>query len=906
MPKLALNLIRLMMVISLTHLLLSEALAAENPVISSVLAISKAGGIVRLRGSGFGQDPQVILTSDKGAQKIQPQSAYGGGWLSFKLPPSATGNLSVAVANGGITSNPISVSLGQAPNFTRGYNSSGVRADFSGNGLTASGASRMVSGASISTANAAIQPISPSTASLSAGSQTEASANTSATRGAPAPVLPAPSVNKPANIAMIAPVKPVIFNAPLSAKAGDIVGLQGENFGAVPKVQLVTADGSQEVPVINTYGGVWVSFKVPATVKGFLAAQVVSDVATSDLVKLNAAKPYHLDTTAIAPGGAFRILGRSLLMAGFAPKVLVNGATAFVDVTKSSEHMLVVTAPSIISGGASADISVSNNSGDGFTKLDRNITVLRLPQADPFALGVGWGAGFKAIAENVLDPKNSPNLQYHVSCDGHTNDSDALNESVRYLTSVGGGVIQLPVGVCYLKYSVRLDKNVVIQGAGKDSTVLLYDGNNAVSGLSTAWAGIKDLTLKNAGGATKGPMMTSSQYVFMQNLKIDLGRSEQMWFADNQNFVFKNCDIVLKDSTNLHGPFIFNRSVGLVFEGNVTRFGSGTTTFEGVHDALLYNNTFERDALTQYSNQATIHTIALDFAYRIALINNQLNVVNGSITNKNRNDGEAILTEGGGDKRTENIGVIQSADATSFTDKNNTLNVNPFQQNKIPENYGVAIVAGKGMGQTREIVAYANGKAAIDKAWDSIPDVTSHYATFVWGLEKATIANNKLNGNPRGIWLYQTAMREVDVVGNQINQGGGVYLRSAQKVPDKLFTPIFGVRVADNKISNQTKVWGSYLNNFFMQMDPSDFGIGTIGIEIRNNVITANSPNIDNPGEDASRGEGLMSVGKLETKPYTPLSLQTRILGTIVQGNQCLNCPAPDYQTASQGTVFSQ
>lgn len=882
-----------LVVVTAINMLFCSLVEAEQPVIFSVVTISKQSGIVRLKGSGFGKDPQVILTNDSGSQKIRPQF-NNGTWLSFRLPLSATGNFSVSVVSEAKISNQLAINTAWPSNLNSNYSASRNKS------TTINGSGRTVSETSVSVAGASIQPsnLSVSSVPLNIGSSGLSTSNDSS-------VVPdAQKANQPLWGGAI--VKPLIFNAPFSAKADDIVGLQGENFGGSPKVQLVSVDGAmQDVPIINTYGGVWVSFRVPATVRGVIAARVTTDVASSDLVKLNSARPYHLDATVIVPGGAFRVFGRSLLVSGIIPKVLVNGSPALVDVLRSSEHMLVVTAPSIINGGNTAEISVSNHTGDGFAKLDRNVSIMRIPQADPFGLGVGWAAGFKGIAENILDPRNNPSLRNHLSCDGRTDDSVALNESVSYLAGVGGGVIQLPAGQCYLKSSVALSKNIVIQGAGKDTTTLLYSGNIPIIGTNVEFSGVRNLTLRNVG-ATRGPVLERSRFVLMQNLRIELGVSEQMWFANNQNFVFKNCDIVLKDSTNLHGPYIFNASSGLVFEGNTTRFGSGTTTFEGVHDAVLYNNVFERDASTQYSNAGTIHTVALDFAYRIAVIKNQLNVVNGKVTNKGRNDGEAILTEGGGARRTENLGIVQAADATSFTDKGNTLNVDPFQQNKIPENYGVAIVAGKGMGQTRGIVAYSNGKAIVDKEWDSIPDVTSRYATFVWGLEKSTIAGNQLNGNPRGIWLYQTALREVDVVGNQISEGGGIYLRSAQKVPDKLFTPVFGVRVADNQISNQTGTWGSYLNNLFIQMDPSDFGVGSVNIEFRNNLINANYPNVNNPGEDSSSGEGLKSMGRLETRPYTPLNLQTRILGTVIQGNKCLNCPVPEYQMASQGAVFSQ
>ena len=83
--------------------------------------------------------------------------------------------------------------------------------------------------------------------------------------------------------------------------------------------------------------------------------------------------------------------------------------------------------------------------------------------------------------------------------------------------------------------------------------------------------------------------------------------------------------------------------------------------------------------------------------------------------------------------------MVASATADTITDPNNTINVNPFGTG-LPENYGVAIVSGTGAGQSRDVISYSNYTMQVDHPWDVIPDSTSHYATFVWGLEKALIA----------------------------------------------------------------------------------------------------------------------------------------------------------------------
>jgi hypothetical protein len=280
----------------------------------------------------------------------------------------------------------------------------------------------------------------------------------------------------------------------------------------------------------------------------------------------------------------------------------------------------------------------------------------------------------------------------------------------------------------------------------------------------------------------------------------------------------------------------------------------------------------------------------MDFAYRMAIIGNTWDVINGPITNIYRNDGETLLTEGGGGNRTENEGTVASATINTITDPNNTINVNPFGTG-LPENYGVAIVSGTGAGQNREVISYSNSTMQVDHAWDVIPDSTSHYATFVWGLEKTLIEGNTLIGNPRGIWLYQSATRDVDISNNTITNGGGIYLRTEQQSVNgvKQFDPMYNVRIQDNTISNDDAVWMSYVDSLFVIKDKTNFGTADTGVEIRNNSLMANTPNVTTSLEDRVTQEGFMNLMYSEASGGQFRKVPM-VLGTIFQGNSCLNC----------------
>lgn len=705
---------------------------------------------------------------------------------------------------------------------------------------------------------------------------------------------------------------PIVFNAPLSVRAGDVIGLQGENFGDAPTVILEANDNSNDrkdykvetiLPLVNKFGTGWLAFKIPDTATGALVVHINNGQSVSLPVKLNAAHAYHLDALQIVPRGAFRIFGRNLSLPGFNPIVMVDGLVADVDLDASDEHMLVVSAPRDLSATSKVSITVDNGNGTGASLLDRSIQVATGFKGDPFKLGVGWAAGFSGVSSRVLNAVSDARLTKKVTCNGVVDDTLAIQSAVDFIASSGGGVLQLPPGSCRLAGSISLKSKVVLQGAGKNRTLINYESNYPILGRSVDLSGVRELSLINTRGRIESLLLQQSTRVFIQNVRFALNGGVQMFLNDNQNFVISGSEFIQPKNPQDNGPYVVSGGSGLVFSGNKTTFANGSPTFARVHDAYIANNRFTRDVTDNQNSTGVIHSFAMDFAYRIAVLGNTFDLIGGPVTNKTRNDGETLLTEGGGGNRTENIGNVEGATDATLSDASNNINVMPFSAGVIPENYGVAIVGGKGAGQSRQVTAYSSGTLTVDSPWDVVPDATSHYATFVWGLEKSLIKGNVLNQNPRGIWLYQTAIREVDVVGNIISEGGGIYLRSAQNIKNKLFVPMYGVRIAKNIITNTSREWASYINIAFVRMDANDFGIGTIGVEVRENTIKANRPNVYSTTEESGGSEGYLNMMYVEAE-YQNQSNQIRLLGTIFQKNTCVDCDvAFKVREGARGTV---
>jgi hypothetical protein len=685
---------------------------------------------------------------------------------------------------------------------------------------------------------------------------------------------------------------PLLFNTTTSASAGDVVSLQGENFGSTP---VVTFDGAPASPlqIVNRVGTGWLAVQIPSGAAGALVLRIANGTGVSAPIKLNAARPYHLDATRLSPGGAFRLFGRNLRVAGGVTTLTVDGLPATLDLASSDEHMLVATAPAGLQASAQAVVVVDNGNGSGPARLESATRTVVAGSGDPFALGVGWAAAFSGVASRTVYPASDGRIADKARCDGAHDDGAALQQAIDLAAAAGSGVVQLPAGRCLLSGVLTLRSNVVLRGAGKAMTELFQSSvAYPVSAVGVDLAGIADLTVTNAAADGDGLLMKNSSRVFLSNLRVKLGSSSQLYLSDNVDFVVRNSDFQQDGNRNQQGPYTLNNSAGVVFENNTTTWTTGAPAFVRLHDSHVHANRFTRNAANQNVGGA-VHSMAIDFAYRSSIVGNTFDVAGGPILATDRNDGETILSEAGGAQRTENLGTVASATPLTLTDPGNTLLMDPFGTGVTPETYRVAIVAGKGAGQMRRVVSYAASTRtmSIDHAWDVVPDGSSRYATAVMGLEKTLIKGNTLSQNPRGIWLYFSALHDVDVIGNVISEGGGIYLRAQHDIPSRAFTPMYGVLISGNRISNTTGHWMSHINAVVVNLDGSAFGTSIIGLEIRRNELTANRPNVQSLyKEDHADTEGFTANMNIEAHGTIDDSPIPRLLGVIYTGNTCTNC----------------
>lgn len=691
---------------------------------------------------------------------------------------------------------------------------------------------------------------------------------------------------------------PKIFHISVVASGGDVVPIEGANFGSVTAFAVTGSGTPVALPIMQRVGTTWLSVQLPTTLPTPVSVYLQNSHGASSALPLNSAVPKHLDATQIVPGGRFRILGINLLVPGFTPSVTVGGLAATVNVSESTAYYLAVTAPASLPAGRDAVVQVSNGTGAALTPLANKVSVTA-GSGDPLNLGVGWGAGFSFIKHVVTA---------HPVCNGVADDSWAIESAVVQASKDGGGIVQLPSGVCRIKSTVNLASRVILKGMGQDSTTLRYESNYPIYAYGFDLVGMQDLKLLNGGSVQEGAIWQHNTRSLIQRVTIAMGVSRQWYMTFNRDFIFDHNVISQTGSYNQQNPYLFNYSAGLLFSHNHSTNVAGSPTFQFMRDSMIWSNEFTRDASSQNENPVVAHHgFVADFSIRISLLYNTFDVINGPVLNKLRNDGETILVEGGGGNRTENLGTVKAATATTLTDTTNTINVDPFGAGSISESYAVAIVAGKGAGQRRRVTGYANGTLTIDKPWDVVPDTTSRYSTFVWALKDAILFSNTLTDNPRGIWLYQCSVEGVVIAANTISQGGGIFLRSYQNLGLKTMTVQDDVLIRGNTIQNSTGRWMSYINVAAVSSDPQPFGTGDVNIEVRGNRLTANTPNVSSRIEDRAGQEGYSAMLYIEPAGGQSNATVPSVLGAVFQGNVCKNCSHPftigtgDYGTAMIG-----
>jgi hypothetical protein len=698
--------------------------------------------------------------------------------------------------------------------------------------------------------------------------------------------------------------EPVIFNWSNIAGPEDIVNLQGHDFGNNPTVWCSTNGGPQvQSPVVNSGNGV-VHIKMPAT-PGLYELHVKNGSSPSNTVYVNRARPMHFDTPEVAAGGGFRIFGRNLYnmsASGFKPQVKflsgdkVYGSTVKVNFARSSYNVLSVRAPVDIPRGTYT-VYVSNGMGSwsaAKAPCQQQLTI-RASGPDTFKLSVPWAADLTS-GNNVYNVRTDKRLDIHAVGDGQHNDQPAIQHTIDVAAQAGGGVVYLPSGNYKLQVNsgplLNFKNNVVVRGAGQNKTTINYGYGHPGAHFWLAMfaqvsaCGICDLSIKNLNEndawlntGTISNNGTEVSKLFLARLAADFHNSARIELKGDRIDVEK-CRL-----TSLYT---------LLYMGTCSNsrvFGNTLTQTLGVHLDLTNSNQclVEHNTFCLNANHGRLvpgnvrHGMSIGFAHNLAIINNTWTCFGG--TPAGNNDGEAILSEGGGGLRPgEETGTVTGADETT---------VHASKSADYTAGTIIAIINGTGCGQWRCISARHGNVITVDQPWAVAPDSKSTYSIFVWSNQNTTIAGNSFSKWLRGIWLYQGSTTDTQIADNRLNHMDGIFIEPCQNVTRDLgqFNPVWNTTVNNNTLSSGANA--TYINfTGDLQQTGSLVGAMALNDQIYNNTITCNGSKVYQ--NDPAQTEGFCNYLRVEAASYNDQSVAA-MLGIVFQWNTVHNCRGQAY-----------
>ncbi|MDD4922504.1 MAG: NosD domain-containing protein, partial [Bacteroidales bacterium] len=319
-------------------------------------------------------------------------------------------------------------------------------------------------------------------------------------------------------------------------------------------------------------------------------------------------------------------------------------------------------------------------------------------------------------------------------------------------------------------------------------------------------------------------------------------------------------------------------SANFAIRNNRVHYAAGRFGFNESYNGIIENNHITRlGDLQTFKGESGGFNI--DYSNDIVVMKNRMDVTGMQI--RMANQGETILSQGCNPKG-QNLGTVTEATATTLTDNNQKWLT--FDPRSLGTSRVVAIINGKGTGQTRYIKGSKGNTLTIDRPWDVVPEPGCRYDIMTWSAEDWLVKDNILEGNHQGIMFY-CGCNDVLIEGNKLTNSSGIYLRSDQRANEGRFNLLWNTSVINNEIIRTQGIRAVSIYSFLaIQPKQALTGTGTLGLEIRRNLVEAKSPNI----QSSAPGEGYWNFGGSSTPAV--LDNTVGILGTIFEKNKAVNC----------------
>ncbi len=602
----------------------------------------------------------------------------------------------------------------------------------------------------------------------------------------------------------------------------------------------------------------------------------INGSVVSNIMYINRSRPQWISDNIIASGSEVLISGRNMCSTEWngvsnTQVRLVSGSNIYQAIVNSSNPYAVkFTVDNSVPDGTYA--VETTNDGLLWSRLENNyeITVVRCSQ-DPLGLGVAW--------VNEFNWNNQVSItSYGAIANDGIDDTNAIKSAINAVSNTGG-VVNIPVGNFHFR-GVTLPANVVINGAGKSNTNLIYaplsTNTNPGAAIKKATSGngrqgIANLTISisddfnlaymplnlveiTCGGASNYPDSRNEQYGFIKNVRIE-SSSEilpesagkgAVCIIYKDHFLVDGCDFV-GHRTNVTGSYIGKY---LKYTNNISNTNVGAVYIHSQY-SIFENNTITRNPVDGVTGNAQgIYTRSHSYLAGNTIRN----------TGNKTVDGEIIATEDylGGTKmfgdvisatsETVTINPAENIDGTIVGSGSFASGASAWDLNKkATGDWFVVVVEGKGIGQSRAVTAAEETTCtlSISEPWEIIPDSTSKFVLLK--LQKEITIYNNLVENCSWSLLFYGSAYDCVVADNILNNTNGIDFSIIQKITYETETVDCRVnigyfnRICRNELSGVSPITGVSSISVYAKTNTDElFGRPILCTEIVDNTILGN------------------------------------------------------------------
>ena len=665
---------------------------------------------------------------------------------------------------------------------------------------------------------------------------------------------------------------PIIFSATESAQAGDLVGIQGTNFGTGSQVQIAPVYSSGSLGSVTTLAAhnssnAFLSAQLPANLAFGLYALWVQDSSggQSASVYVNRSRITSFEYPEVEPGRQFRLFGRNLVLAGGTPSVRFQdtsggASTAGTIVSGGDSYVVSVVTPSTLVVGHTYQVFYKNGFGTsaGETVAPVALTI-RAGGTDSFSLGLPWGSDFSAFAANVYNVKTDSRLTLKALGNGSNDDTTAIQNAITAANADGGGVVYLPAGTYKITAGLSLKSKVVLQGAGQSATFItsgVVSGVGISVALASTTVGVMDLTFQNTATITTSTFVffltaaSDTSKMFALRVTLDGGNwaTGGIWMASTtgNRFLISNCTIknlrrdgralqlkpaggmdVTTQYVYIHDNTIPNFNIGL-------QLGSKNLIYE--HNLLNYDGDYYNNLInTLGQTYANISGLQSDSGNqnRINLSGPNLVILNNTFTHSgapfvSQNDGENMLME-------DLTGDFLHSTVSSAT--SNTLSDTAQNWSGNYAGYNVVIIAGTGLGEMGTVISNTATTLTLGGNWPVTPASDSKYVLCRLNVPHLLIEGNTIQNKNYVLSLFDGGY-DVAIVKNTATNSQDLCLRALIQ-PGGISSLMYGVLLADNTVTATSASRPSCVDTTVDEYYNPRFGSAAFLVEVRRNNVTA-------------------------------------------------------------------